>query len=230
LPARALGCVVPAQADHDRLVVFRARGVSYIGGRWQVRRRGAPRRRQTHGRLPATGHRVCAGRVERQLDPEDFDTALLQGLAICGRCGRRMTVRYHTRRGVENSTNTANSSPSQFTAERPSSSQHAVCLTDQTANGLRRSTQTLICSRLRLQLTYAVTCGSPSCLASACARLVSPIPAFPRAARDSLNALSKGGDPMADERYAIDSVRHAGSLQAKVVDVVWPSDDDVRSC
>src|SRR6476620_7385247 len=28
-------------------------------------------------------------------------TALLQGLAICGRCGRRMTVRYHTRRGVE---------------------------------------------------------------------------------------------------------------------------------
>lgn len=27
--------------------------------------------------------------------------ALLQGLAICGRCGRRMTVRYHTRRGVE---------------------------------------------------------------------------------------------------------------------------------
>lgn len=26
--------------------------------------------------------------------------ALLQGLAICGRCGQRITVRYHTRRGV----------------------------------------------------------------------------------------------------------------------------------
>ena len=28
-------------------------------------------------------------------------TALLQGLAVCGRCGRRMTVRYHTRGGIE---------------------------------------------------------------------------------------------------------------------------------
>lgn len=27
--------------------------------------------------------------------------ALLQGLVICGRCGRRMTVRYHRRRGAE---------------------------------------------------------------------------------------------------------------------------------
>ena len=27
--------------------------------------------------------------------------ALLQGLVICGRCGQRMTVRYHPRRGVE---------------------------------------------------------------------------------------------------------------------------------
>ena len=27
--------------------------------------------------------------------------ALLQGLGICGRCERRMTVRYHTRRGIE---------------------------------------------------------------------------------------------------------------------------------
>jgi DNA invertase Pin-like site-specific DNA recombinase len=33
--------------------------------------------------------------------PAREGTALLQGLAICGRCGRRMTVRYHTRRGIE---------------------------------------------------------------------------------------------------------------------------------
>jgi DNA invertase Pin-like site-specific DNA recombinase len=38
---------------------------------------------------------------DRTAGPAREGTALLQGLAICGRCGRRMTVRYHTRRGVE---------------------------------------------------------------------------------------------------------------------------------
>jgi DNA invertase Pin-like site-specific DNA recombinase len=38
---------------------------------------------------------------DRAAGPAREGTALLQGLAICGRCGRRMTVRYHNRRGVE---------------------------------------------------------------------------------------------------------------------------------
>ena len=38
---------------------------------------------------------------DRAAGPAREGTALLQGLAICGRCGRRMTVRYHTRRGIE---------------------------------------------------------------------------------------------------------------------------------
>ncbi len=38
---------------------------------------------------------------ERSAGPAREGPALLQGLAICGRCGRRMTVRYHQRRGVE---------------------------------------------------------------------------------------------------------------------------------
>jgi DNA invertase Pin-like site-specific DNA recombinase len=38
---------------------------------------------------------------DRAAGPAREGTALLQGLAICGRCGRRMTMRYHTRRGVE---------------------------------------------------------------------------------------------------------------------------------
>lgn len=38
--------------------------------------------------------------ADRAAGPAREGTALLQGLAICGRCGRRMTVRYHTRRGV----------------------------------------------------------------------------------------------------------------------------------
>ncbi len=38
---------------------------------------------------------------DRTAGPAREGTALLQGLAICGKCGNRMTVRYHTRRGVE---------------------------------------------------------------------------------------------------------------------------------
>jgi hypothetical protein len=38
---------------------------------------------------------------DRTAGPAREGTALLQGLAICGRCGRRMTVRYHTRGGAQ---------------------------------------------------------------------------------------------------------------------------------
>jgi DNA invertase Pin-like site-specific DNA recombinase len=38
---------------------------------------------------------------ERAAGPAREGTALLQGLAVCGRCGRRMTVRYHARGGDE---------------------------------------------------------------------------------------------------------------------------------
>src|SRR6478672_10439091 len=38
---------------------------------------------------------------DRAAGPAREGTALLQGLAICGRCGRQMSVRYHTRRGIE---------------------------------------------------------------------------------------------------------------------------------
>ncbi len=39
--------------------------------------------------------------TDRTAGPAREGPALLQGLAVCGRCGRRMTVRYHQRRGVE---------------------------------------------------------------------------------------------------------------------------------
>lgn len=38
---------------------------------------------------------------ERRASPPREGPALLQGIVVCGRCGRRMTIRYHTRRGVE---------------------------------------------------------------------------------------------------------------------------------
>jgi DNA invertase Pin-like site-specific DNA recombinase len=37
---------------------------------------------------------------ERAAGPAREGAALLQGLAVCGRCGQRMTVRYHQRRGA----------------------------------------------------------------------------------------------------------------------------------
>jgi DNA invertase Pin-like site-specific DNA recombinase len=39
--------------------------------------------------------------ADRVGGPAREGAALLQGLAICGRCGQRMTVRYHTRKGVQ---------------------------------------------------------------------------------------------------------------------------------
>ncbi|HUO69753.1 MAG TPA: recombinase family protein [Solirubrobacteraceae bacterium] len=39
--------------------------------------------------------------TDRVGGPAREGTALLQGLAVCGRCGQRMTVRYHTRKGVK---------------------------------------------------------------------------------------------------------------------------------
>ena len=39
--------------------------------------------------------------TDRASGPAREGPALLQGIAICGRCGQRMTVRYHTRKGVQ---------------------------------------------------------------------------------------------------------------------------------
>ncbi|MGH9287658.1 MAG: recombinase family protein [Acidimicrobiales bacterium] len=39
--------------------------------------------------------------TDRAAGPAREGPALLQGMAICGRCGRRMTVRYHQRRSVQ---------------------------------------------------------------------------------------------------------------------------------
>src|ERR1700738_1922719 len=44
---------------------------------------------------------AAAHGADRAAGPARAGTRRLQGLAICGRCGRRMTVRSHTRRGVE---------------------------------------------------------------------------------------------------------------------------------
>jgi DNA invertase Pin-like site-specific DNA recombinase len=44
---------------------------------------------------------AAARGTDRAAGPAREGTALLQGLAVCGRCGRRMTVRYHNRGGIE---------------------------------------------------------------------------------------------------------------------------------
>ena len=42
---------------------------------------------------------AAAGGTDRKAGPPREGNALLQGLVVCGNCGRRMTVRYHTRPG-----------------------------------------------------------------------------------------------------------------------------------
>jgi hypothetical protein len=44
-------------------------------------------------------HNQQARAIERQSGPPREGPALLQGLVICGKCGRRMTLRYHQRGG-----------------------------------------------------------------------------------------------------------------------------------
>ena len=51
--------------------------------------------------LATLAHNAQAHGQDRAAGPAREGPALLQGLAICGRCGRRMTVRYHQRRGIE---------------------------------------------------------------------------------------------------------------------------------
>jgi hypothetical protein len=51
--------------------------------------------------LRTLAHNAQAHGTERAAGPAREGPALPQGLAICGRCGKRMTVRYHQRRGHE---------------------------------------------------------------------------------------------------------------------------------
>src|SRR6266536_3435916 len=44
---------------------------------------------------------AAAHGTDRAAGPAREGPALLQGLVVCGRCGRRMTIRYHTRRSVQ---------------------------------------------------------------------------------------------------------------------------------
>ena len=53
---------------------------------------------ETNERVLATN--AQAHGAERAAGPAREGPALLQGLAVCGRCGRRMTIRYHQRRGT----------------------------------------------------------------------------------------------------------------------------------
>ena len=54
---------------------------------------------QFEGNLALLRDNAQAHGAERRKSPPREGPALLQGLAVCGVCGRRMTVRYHTRKG-----------------------------------------------------------------------------------------------------------------------------------
>ena len=59
-----------------------------------------PRPRR-HAFGPAHYRRLAAHGADRAAGPPREGPALLQGIIICGRCGNRMTLRYHTRGGKE---------------------------------------------------------------------------------------------------------------------------------
>jgi len=52
---------------------------------------------QYEANLAALAANAAAHGEDRRAGPAREGPALLQGLAVCGKCGRRMTVRYHTR-------------------------------------------------------------------------------------------------------------------------------------
>ncbi|MGH8915640.1 MAG: recombinase family protein, partial [Acidimicrobiia bacterium] len=56
---------------------------------------------QFESNLKTLASNAQAHGTDRAAGPAREGPALLQGLVICGQCGRRMTVRYHQRRGVQ---------------------------------------------------------------------------------------------------------------------------------
>ena len=61
-------------------------------------------------------HNAHAHGTDRAGGPAREGPALLQGLVICGRCGKRMTVRYHHRRGTSSPTINASAKRSRLAA------------------------------------------------------------------------------------------------------------------
>ncbi len=56
---------------------------------------------QYEANLAVLAANAAARGDDRAAGPPREGTALLQGLVVCGRCGRRMTIRYHTRHGTQ---------------------------------------------------------------------------------------------------------------------------------
>jgi DNA invertase Pin-like site-specific DNA recombinase len=56
---------------------------------------------QYEANLAVLAANAAARGGDRAAGPPREGTALLQGLAVCGRCGRRMTIRYHSRHGTQ---------------------------------------------------------------------------------------------------------------------------------
>jgi DNA invertase Pin-like site-specific DNA recombinase len=59
---------------------------------------------QYEANLATLGANAAAHGPDRAAGPAREGPALLQGIIICGRCGRRMTIRYHTRSGQQTPT------------------------------------------------------------------------------------------------------------------------------
>jgi len=80
-------CVIEDVPRDEWEVLIRGAHTGYIGwDEYEQNQRRLRDNRQAYGE-------------DRRKSPPREGPALLQGLLICGRCGKRMTVRYHSRRG-----------------------------------------------------------------------------------------------------------------------------------
>jgi hypothetical protein len=80
-------CVIERVPQEDWEVLIREKHAGYID--WDEYERN---QRRLHDNCQAYG-------ADRRKSPPREGPSLLQGLLICGCCGKRMTVRYHSRRG-----------------------------------------------------------------------------------------------------------------------------------
>ena len=74
------------------------RGKNHQAYLWQYSRAGWPSGEEYQSNLQRVKTNAVAWSPERCRGPAREGTALLQGLAICGTCGERMSVRYHSHR------------------------------------------------------------------------------------------------------------------------------------
>ncbi|MFI7644391.1 recombinase family protein [Nonomuraea sp. NPDC049400] len=87
----------PDGKNHTKLIKPRQEWIAFLPGAHP----GYITLTEFDANLDRLAHNAAAHGADRSRGPAREGSALLQGLIICGKCGQKMTVRYHLRRGIE---------------------------------------------------------------------------------------------------------------------------------